>query len=203
LSATLAVLAYLLGAVPMGLIVSRLRGLDLRRHGSGNIGATNAGRVLGRRYAVLVVALDFAKGGVPVWVARSVLGERASAAVLWCAVAAVAGHVFPVYLRFRGGKGVATAAGAFFALQPIAAAVALTAWFAVLLASRYVSMASLVGAWLYPFAVALLSPPREAAPLSAAASAVALLITFRHRTNLQRLWCGQEPKIGRRPAAEV
>src|SRR5437763_10222033 len=145
--------AYLVGAVPFGYLVGRLRGVNLFKEGSGNIGAANAGRVLGRQFGVLVFVLDFLKGAVPVAaivpLARSLAPGAETALgppdVLRVGAAALAflGHLFPVYLGFRGGKGVATGAGTIFVLVPGGAALAVLAWVTVLLASRIVSLASL------------------------------------------------------------
>src|SRR5438270_8440620 len=147
--------SYLIGAVPFGYAVARWRGVDIFRQGSGNIGATNVGRVLGRRFGILVFVLDFAKGavpaatalalasspwvGLPPWLSANDLGVTAG-------LAAFLGHLFPVYLRFRGGKGVATGAGVVAVLLPVPAVGALLTWVAVLCLTRYVSLASLAAA---------------------------------------------------------
>src|SRR5436305_2367646 len=148
-----ALVAYLVGAIPFGYLVARRRGVDLFAHGSGNIGATNVGRVLGRRFGILVFVLDFLKGALPVAVVvplAAVLAPGAETAlgppdVLRVGAAGLAflGHLFPVYLGFRGGKGVATGAGTVFVLVPGPAALAVLTWVVVLLASRIVSLASL------------------------------------------------------------
>jgi len=190
--------SYLLGSVPMGLWIGRLRGVDLREHGSRNIGATNAGRVLGRKFAYLVFLLDFGKGLAPAMVGSSLaahLGVSANAAGLGAGVAAVVGHVFPLYLRFRGGKGVATAAGAFVGLQPAAALTALGLWVLVFLVTRTVALASLAGAWCFPLACWWWN--RDASegrdrPVLIAALLVAILITIRHRENITRMLRGKE-----------
>src|SRR5437763_11812697 len=142
--------AYLVGAVPFGYLVARWRGVDILRQGSGNIGATNVGRVLGRRFGILVFLLDFAKGALPAAAAARVGVETGAADVLGrdglpvvAGLAAFLGHLFPVYLRFRGGKGVATGAGVVTVLLPGPACAALATWVFVVLASRYPSLASL------------------------------------------------------------
>src|SRR5208283_6016922 len=144
-------ISYLVGAIPFGYLISRTKGVDILHQGSGNIGATNVGRVLGRRFGILVFLLDFAKGAVPVAVALG-LRDRAGAettALLGpsglgvCAgLAAFLGHLFPVYLRFRGGKGVATSAGVVAVLLPWPALGAVLTWVAVVCSTRYVSLAS-------------------------------------------------------------
>ena len=207
----LAILAYGAGSVPFGLLVGRLRGVDLREHGSRNIGATNAGRVLGLRFGILVFVLDFAKGLIPVLAARAALA-RADEASSWerlvpviAAVAAIFGHIFPIFLRFRGGKGVATAAGAFAGCLPVATAVGLASWAIVLACSRWVALASVLAAWTFLAAVAFTIERADAASsitLSIAA-AIALLITWRHRSNLGRMWRGEEPRIGGRNSSQV
>ncbi len=193
---------YLVGSLPIGLYVGRLRGVDLREHGSRNIGATNAGRVLGRRFFFLVFVLDFAKGCAPVVAAQHFgSGTLAPATFgLLAGVAAIVGHVFPLFLRFRGGKGVATAAGVFAASAPLPALIALVAWLAVFLPTRYVSLASLVAALVLPTSCFLL--PRFAGieverAVQIAASAVGLLILIRHRSNIGRLLRGEESRAGR------
>ena len=126
--------AYLIGAIPFGYLVARLRGVDIFAHGSGNIGATNVGRALGRRFGVLVFALDFAKGALSVALAIWLrLGDRIEVAA---ALAAFLGHLFPIYLKFRGGKGVATGAGAVFVLLPIPALAGLVVWIVTLSSRR-------------------------------------------------------------------
>ena len=195
---------YLAGSLPMGLFVGRLRGVDLRAHGSGNIGATNAGRVLGKRWFFVVFALDFAKSFVPVLLAQR-LGpgtpdERGPVALL-TGVAAVLGHVFPVFLRFKGGKGVATAAGLFGALAPVQAAIAFVAWLVGTKGSGYVSVGSIAAAIVLPATCWLLPWALPDARLLAvdpwtrwAALLVAALIVWRHRSNIGRLLRGTEPR---------
>ncbi len=202
----LVVLAYLVGGVPFGYLLGRMRGVNLLTAGSGNIGATNAGRVLGRPFAVLVFVLDFAKGAVPTalaWpVAQSLGVARAfgPAEVLMVAVAAAAflGHVFPVYLRFRGGKGVATGAGVAAALAPGPFALAALAWVTVALATRYVSVASLAAAVTLVIGRLALSPDlstRGGMVVTAFISLGALLVLVRHRTNVRKLLAGTEGRM--------
>jgi glycerol-3-phosphate acyltransferase PlsY len=195
-----ALAAYLLGAIPFGLVLGRaLRGVDIREHGSRNIGATNAYRVLGARVGIAVFALDAAKGLVPTLLARDLAGPLA--AVL-AAAAAIVGHVFPPYLGFRGGKGVATAAGGLFALAPAATGVACAVWVAVVLATRYVSLGSILAAIALPAAIlawegeAALGPVRR--PVTIAAGLMAVLVIARHHANILRLLRGTEPRVGAR-----
>src|SRR5262245_32944993 len=154
--ALIAVASYLVGALPFGYLIGRLRGVDLFKAGSGNIGATNAARVLGREYGALVFVLDFLKGAVPVAVAEPVARALDPAALttldatdtlpVLAALFAFLGHLFPVYLGFRGGKGVATGAGAVAVLVPGPTALAVLVWVVVVLATQYVSLASVAAA---------------------------------------------------------
>jgi acyl-phosphate glycerol 3-phosphate acyltransferase len=198
--------SYLVGAVPFGVLVARWRGVDLLRHGSGNIGATNVGRLLGRRYGVLVFLLDFAKGALPVlaatrWlpaadVTPDVLGVTAG-------VAAFLGHLFPVYLRFRGGKGVATGAGVVTVLMPGPSLAALAAWFVLVTATRYVSLASLAaGALLCALRLSLTPHPwaPEQRVVTGFCLAAVALVFARHRGNIRRLFQGTENRLQEAPA---
>ena len=169
--------AYLVGAIPVGLVVARLSsGIDIRRRGSGNIGATNVLRTLGPRAAALTLAGDVAKGYAAVAVARALDGASPVAAL--AAVLAVVGNCWPVYLGFRGGKGVATGLGAFLALIPWAVLAAAVVWGATTGASRYVSLGSVAACIALPVAAALLG---YAPPAMAAAGAAAAIIVWRHR----------------------
>lgn len=193
--------SYLAGSLPIGLLIGRLRGVDLRKTGSGNIGATNAGRVLGKPWFFVVFVLDFAKSFVPVLLAREFGGgglERELLALL-CGVAAVVGHVFSLFLRFKGGKGVATAAGVFCALAWAPTLCALVAWNVVFRATRFVSLASLAAALVLPLACFVIprsSPLGVDANVRWAALLVGLLIVVRHKSNIGRLLRGEEPRTG-------
>src|SRR4051812_35239187 len=152
LLAVAAVAGYLIGAVPFGYLVARWRGVDIFRHGSGNIGATNVGRVLGQRFGLLVFALDFLKGAIPVVLARVLtppdVDLPAQSIPATAGIAAFIGHLCPIYLRFRGGKGVATAAGVVMMLTPLPGAFAFLAWGTTLAVTRYMSVASILAAVL-------------------------------------------------------
>jgi len=193
--------AYLLGAIPFGLVVGRaFRGIDIREHGSRNLGATNAGRVLGPGWGVLVFALDFLKGLVPVLVAGALFG-RGSLVPLAAAAAAVLGHVFPVWLGFRGGKGAAAGLGACFALAPLAAGVALGVFAATLALSRYVSLGSILAALALPPAFWLTEPERareNGGAVLLTLALLSLLVIVRHRSNIARLVHGTENRFGSR-----
>jgi glycerol-3-phosphate acyltransferase PlsY len=186
-------LVYLVGAVPVGYLVSRAFGLDIRQHGSGNIGATNVLRTLGKGPAALTFAGDVAKGWVAVWVAEAIGPEPwwgASGALL-----AIVANCWSVFLGFRGGKGVATGLGAFLRLTPLATLPAILVWGAVVLAFRYVSLASLIAGACLPLGAFLLGYPLEA---MLAALGALLIITARHRDNLARLLSGTERKMGQK-----
>ena len=186
-------LAYLIGATPTSYIAGRLgRGIDLRAHGSKNLGATNVYRVLGWKYAIPVALIDIAKGVVPVKILAPWSNGPAWFSVA-LGLAAVLGHMFSPYVRFRGGKGVATAAGVFLALAPLAVAISLPIWLVTLWLSGYVSVASLAVAVLFPLWVRLTEP---AQPSTLWASvALAVLIVYAHRANIRRLLQGSENRF--------
>ena len=189
-------LAYLAGSVPFAYLLARRAGIDVRRVGSGNVGAANVMRTTGTARAVLVMALDVAKGAAAVVVAQAAMGGAPVAAVT--GTAAVVGHIYPVWLRFRGGKGVATAAGAFGVLTPLAIGPAAAIFVATVWASRYISLGSVMAAVaLAPLAWTTGAP----AAAVAAAAAVGVLVVFRHRTNLGRLRAGSERRVGQRAAS--
>ncbi len=205
LSLTLILGSYLVGAIPFGLILGWSRGIDIRQHGSRNIGATNAGRVLGRRWGILCLALDILKGLIPTVLSGYLLaanGLNATDLLTWIAVAAAAvlGHTFPVYLGFRGGKGVATTIGVSLGIYPyftVPMIAALLSYAAARRLSGFVSLGSVVMAIVFPAASAVYLliaglSLREYWPLPASAAALGLLILIRHRENIVRLLRGQE-----------
>ncbi len=215
LSLLLPVGAYLVGAIPFGLFVGCLRGVDIRKHGSGNIGATNVSRVLGRKWGLLVFALDVAKGAIPTGIAAWVMaahGESLGLAsptvrtlmVMLVQACCVFGHNWPIYLGFKGGKGVATSLGILLGYWPyltLPGLVGLGTWVLVLLVSRYVSAASIVAAVLFPVYVVIFGvwngwPFWTTVLLTVFSTAMASLIVLRHRGNIKRLLAGTEPKIG-------
>lgn len=192
----LVVAAYLLGAIPSSYLAARwTRGIDLREHGSGNLGATNTFRVLGARVAAPVMIFDILKGFAPAALFPRWDGHGAWSWALAYGAAAILGHVFPVYMGFRGGKGVATAAGVFLALAPAAVAPALVVWLAVLGASRMVSLASVSAAVTLLIALALVED-RVAVQLLGVA--VAAFVIFAHRSNIGRIVRGEEYRFGRK-----
>ena len=188
------VLGYTVGSLPVGyLIASRLRGIDLRRVGSGNVGAANVYRSAGLWTALLVIAVDVAKGAGSVMLAARV-AAGASAPVA-AGVAAIVGHVYPVWLRFRGGKGVATACGAFSILAPAATGIAAIMFVVTVWATRYVSLGSVVATISLPTLAWL---TRASMPVVTGGVVAALLIVQRHRGNLARLREGTERRLGQR-----
>ena len=189
--------SYLLGSIPFGLILAKLfAGADIRRAGSGNIGATNVARVAGPLPGVLTLAFDAGKGWLAVWLAGRVMHEEAGVVVI-AGFFALLGHCFPVWLRFHGGKGVATAAGIFGALCPEAMVAALILFALVVWFWRYVSLGSLAAAAAIPLLVYLLWAPHFAPPnvVTVGSLAIAALVIFQHRANIGRLARGEEPKF--------
>jgi glycerol-3-phosphate acyltransferase PlsY len=189
-TALLVVSAYLCGSLPTGAWVGRWAGVDIRRSGSGNIGATNVARSVGVGPAVVTLAVDVIKGFVPTLLGRALLADQWSIAVI--GLAAFFGHLFSLFLRFSGGKGVATGFGVFLCLAPAAAGVALAVFAAVALSAGYASAASMLAAIALPLACAALG---YAPPVWAAALVVCIAIITRHRLNLARLLRGVEPKF--------
>ena len=192
------VAAYLIGAVPVGYLVAKAFGVgDIRRQGSGNIGATNVMRTLGRLPGILTLLADIAKGYGAV-AAGAALVEAQPGVTAACAVAAVVGNCWSVFLGFRGGKGVATGLGAFLRLVPWAAVAAIPVFLVVAGTTRYVSLASLLAACLVPVGALALGYP---ALLVVACVAVAAIVVLRHRDNIARLVSGSERRLGGRRGA--
>jgi glycerol-3-phosphate acyltransferase PlsY len=185
-----ATFGFALGSIPFGWLLARVRGIDVRRAGSGNIGATNVARTVGWKSGVLTLLADAGKGALAVWLAAR-YGTPVTAAA-WAGLGAVCGHIFSPWLRFRGGKGVATAAGTMAILAPVPLCVAVIAFVATVAISRYVSLGSLVAAAVLPLAC-WLAGCDLATLVVALASAV--LIWFRHRDNIVRLLNATEPRI--------
>jgi glycerol-3-phosphate acyltransferase PlsY len=191
------VAAYLIGSVPFGVLLAKMfGGVDVRKAGSGNIGATNVARVAGPLPGILTLVLDGVKGAAAVWLAARFSNENA----MWMTIAglsALVGHCFPVWLRFRGGKGVATAAGMFLALCWPAALGAIAVFILVVLFSRFVSLGSVAAAAAMPLLIYLLWAPRHAPPLIVTFGAFPadMLVVYKHDANLQRLVEGREPRF--------
>ena len=190
-------LAYLLGSIPFGLILAKLFGAaDVRTAGSGNIGATNVARVAGPLPGILTLLLDATKGWLAVWLASRTT-QADSAVMILCGILALIGHCFPIWLRFRGGKGVATAAGIFAALCPEALLAALILFALVVWFWRFVSLGSLAAAASIPLLVYLLWAPHFAPPpiVDFGTITIAALVIYQHRGNIGRLARGEEPKF--------
>jgi glycerol-3-phosphate acyltransferase PlsY len=194
-------LAYLVGAIPFGLIVGKVfYGVDVRQHGSGNVGTTNVFRVLGKKAGVAVFVLDVMKGYVPAALAAALFSPWHA---IFIAAAPVVGHIYSVFLKGSGGKGVATGAGVVLALVPLAFLICFVTWITLIIVTRYVSVASLTAATLVPLLVFLLGDPL---PYKIAAVLVALIVWWAHRGNVGRLLDGTESRVklpwsGKHPAA--
>jgi acyl phosphate:glycerol-3-phosphate acyltransferase len=188
--AILLVAAYLLGSVPTGLLLGKAYGIDVRKEGSGNIGATNLYRTVGSKVGVITLIGDCLKGLLPVLAVKfsSLPFEYAA----WVGLAAFCGHVFPVFLKFRGGKGVATALGVFLALSPLAVAIALGVFIALMLIWRYVSLGSISAAAVMPIAVWALGEGRV---MGVVTIIVAVIVIIRHTENIKRLAAGTENRF--------
>ena len=198
--------SYLLGSIPFGYLAGRIAGIDIQKGGSGNIGATNVLRVLGRRYGYTVFVLDFLKGLGAVkisvsiatlmrqdWVSPEIFGIVA-------AVSAVIGHCFPLWLKFRGGKGVATSAGALFGLMPFAMLIGVVIWMLIFWFTRYVSLASVVAALALPLVIAIMARLNQSygKALFYSSLCIAAVVIWRHHSNLSRLMRGREPRFTRK-----
>jgi glycerol-3-phosphate acyltransferase PlsY len=190
--------SYLIGSIPFGLLLGKLRGVDVRQTGSGNVGATNVLRAAGKKVGAAVLVCDVLKGAAAVFIARYTIGTPA--AEMAAGIAAVVGHDWPVFIGFRGGKGVATAAGALFVMVPIAAAAAIGVFLLVAAASRYASVGSLVGSssGLVLVGAFLASDRVEPVQYVIYTAAVVALIFLRHRENISRLLSGTESRFGKR-----
>ena len=206
---TLAVLlagSYLLGSIPFGYLAGLLAGIDIRKVGSGNVGATNVVRVLGKKYGYPVFALDVLKGFGPVKISMLMapgLPQQWNSPEIFGIVAAISsvlGHLYPPWLKFKGGKGVATSAGALLALTPIATLIGVGVWIIVFWLTGYVSLASMTAAILLPIVIFVLrsQDQNKGKPLVCSAICVAAIVIWRHRSNLSRLIRGTEPRFIRK-----
>ncbi len=186
--------AYLAGSIPFGLVIARARGVDIRSLGSGNIGATNVARNLGKKLGLVVLLTDALKGALPMLAARWLALDAKVSPYLYVAVglAAVLGHCFPIWLRFRGGKGVATALGVFLVVDPLAAAISIGIFAATYAAFRIAAIGSLVATLAFP---GLLWLRNHSTSHLVLALLIALVIIVQHRDNLRRLRRGEEPKV--------
>ena len=189
---------YLVGSVPTGYLLGRSRGLDIRRHGSGNIGATNVWRVMGRNWGLIAFACDFLKGFLPLYLVRTLSFPQTgswsvSLVLVLCGLAAIVGHNYTPWLGFKGGKGIATSAGVLAALMPPVFAVALSAWIIATLLTRAVSIGSLLAAAVLPPAAAWFYPGEWV--YFGLATLAGGLAVWRHRSNIQRLLAGTESRF--------
>jgi glycerol-3-phosphate acyltransferase PlsY len=194
---------YLLGSIPASFLIARAFGVDIRTVGSGNVGATNVLRALGPKAGVPALICDALKGTLAVLLARALVpGGGAAGPIVFplvCGVAAVVGHSFTIWLRFKGGKGVATGAGMFAALAPVPLAGAVAVFVTIVLITRYVSLASMVSALALNAFIAVWMPESRG-PLLTIALPLALFICWRHRDNVRRLLSGTEARLGQAPA---
>ncbi len=196
------VVGYILGSIPFAYLAGRLtRGIDLRQHGSGNLGATNVYRTLGWKVAVVVFLFDVLKGALPVLlVLRYGVGPHRDLWAIAAGIAAIAGHAKPIFLLWQGGgKGVATATGVFMALAPVPTLIAVAMWLAVVSISGYVSLGSLLAAVALPIAIALIVGIHT--PLFPVSIAITLFVFWSHRANIGRLRRGEEHRFGRKASA--
>jgi glycerol-3-phosphate acyltransferase PlsY len=201
--------AYLLGSIPTGFLVAKAKGIDIREAGSGNIGATNAMRVLGKPAGIFVLLVDAGKGWFAVqvfslWMANhfipfmhyETLGHSRDIAAVIAGVSAILGHNYPCWLKFNGGKGIATSAGVYVALAPWQLLIALAVFSLVLLLTRYVSVSSISAALALAAAVWILPPYEDSLLLGIVTTALAALAIYKHKTNIQRLMAGTENRLG-------
>jgi acyl phosphate:glycerol-3-phosphate acyltransferase len=200
--------AYLLGSIPSGYLAGRARGIDIRAQGSGNIGATNVTRILGKRIGILVLVADAAKGWLSVYLLPLLIGwlflvPEGSLLSEWllitAGVGAVLGHNYTCWLNFKGGKGVATSAGVLLGWVPLALVIVLAVFLVVLIASRFVSLASISASVALPFATWVTSPK---AAMIAVTGGLAILAIYKHRANISRLLNGTEPRFGSPPSTK-
>lgn len=189
------VLGFLLGGIPWAYIVAKaVAGIDIRKVGSGNVGATNVARTLGLKWGTLVFVLDALKGFIPVFIVRLLVPYNIELAMV-TAIAPILGHMFSPFLGFKGGKGVATSVGAFAALTPVGILVGLVVWLTVVLLTGWVSLGSLLGSLAVFLWVLLFDPNRHSLPFVVVSGLVVLFIWIRHYGNIKRLLSGKEPKI--------
>ncbi len=199
--AILTIIAYLFGAVPFGLVVAKSRGINIREQGSGNIGATNVFRVVGKGWGIFTLVLDALKGFIPAFV-FPMLGNLDSEWGVLFGLVAIMGHTFPVYLKFKGGKGVATSAGMLLGVAPAAVGVGLVFWVVCMVLTRYVSLSSIVAAIAVAVAV-WLDPGQDSLLVKIALTVLALLVVWLHRANVGRLLNGTENRFGKKKGEQA
>ena len=198
------IISYLIGGIPFGYLIAVIKGIDIRTEGSGNIGATNVGRVLGKKYGLIIFILDMLKGFIVVFFipafvssAVNILTTTDNLLVVLCGFCAVLGHAFPVYLKFKGGKAVATSFGVFIWLVPISIGIAFGVWLLTVIVTRYVSLGSMIGSLSLVGVIVIVvdSPFGDNIYLTVMSVAVAILIIARHTSNIQRIIAGTEKKV--------
>ncbi len=198
------IISYLIGGIPFGYVIAVAKGVDIRTEGSGNIGATNVGRVLGKKYGLIIFALDMLKGFIVVYFVPAVVSSAVNIPttpdnllVVLCGFCAVLGHAFPVFLNFKGGKAVATSFGVFIWLVPISIGIAFGVWLLTVIVSRYVSLGSMIGSLSLVGVIVIVvdSPFGDNIYLMAMSVAVAILIIARHTSNIRRIIAGTEKKV--------
>lgn len=192
----LAILSYFVGSIPIGYIVAKkIKGIDIREHGSGNIGATNVLRSIGAGPAIFVFILDILKGLIPVVAAKELIHPTSHLFIMLCGVIAVLGHTLSIFLNFKGGKGVATSLGVIIGLNPLVALLGFGLWTVVLLLSKYVSLASIVAAISVPILMYVFRSPIVYTILT---SIIAAYVLIKHHSNIKRLIQGNEAKFGKK-----
>jgi len=189
----LSLIAFLMGSIPVGLIVAKIRGVDLRKVGSGNIGATNVLRAIGKGPALITLAGDLLKGFIPVIIGGYILEDSLSTGMI--GLSAILGHDFSIFLRFRGGKGVATSLGVLLAFSPVVAVLTIIIWIIIVFMTRYSSLGAIVSFLLLPLNIYVFDYSYNKFVVSIF---ITLLLLFKHRGNLERLYKGREPRIGER-----
>lgn len=197
--------SYLFGAIPFGFIIGKTKGIDIREHGSKNIGSTNVTRTLGKKWGMLCFLFDFLKGFLPSFIAIFILpkyldlsGNYADMSIILAIVGSFVGHIFPVYLKFKGGKGVATGAGALLALTPLSVIIGLAGWVIIFKISRYVSVASILAAVIVAAMTAILSSSNiypVSLTLQIFVAVICLIAIIKHKTNIIRLLNGTENRF--------
>lgn len=196
------VISYFIGSIPFGFIVARVaKGIDIRQAGSGNPGATNVWRVMGKKYGILVFMLDMMKGFLPVLIFDSVTsGQSRSLYTILCGVGVILGHTFPVFLGFKGGKAAATGCGVFLWLAPLPLFISVSAWLLTTFISRYVSLGSMVSTVVLIISIILLNnePFGSGLSLTLFSIFISVFLIFRHKSNIKRIINGTENKIGRK-----
>ena len=190
--------AYFVGSIPTGFLVAKAKGVDIRTVGSGNIGATNVFRILGKGAGIFVLLFDAFKGAAPVmWLSQACLKIDGGANLMWlqiiCGICAILGHNYTCWLKFKGGKGIATSAGAFLALTPKPLGIAFLTWVIVFALSRYVSLASIAAAVALPLAAWILP---YSLPMKVITTVIGALAIYKHQANIRRLLDGTENRIG-------